>query len=154
MATEGVAVRLASVPRGWWGTMNMYFLDIGLVSSTAVSCAYNLDYGAVLCLLHVDDMLLSGSDDGNVLQVIEKLKDRFETVDLGDAKFLLGMRIHRNVHARTIMLSQQTYVRTVLGTYGMADARPTKTPAEAGPVQIEENQTLSTEDATLFRSAT
>ena len=76
MATEGVAVRLASVPRGWWGTMNMYFLDIGLVSSTAVSCAYNLDYGAVLCLLHVDDMLLSGSDDGNVLQVIEKLKGR------------------------------------------------------------------------------
>ena len=75
-------------------------------------------------------------------------------MDLGDAKFLLGMGIHRNVHAGTIILSQETYARTILATYGMADARPTKTPAEAGPVQIEEDEILSTEDTTLFRSAT
>ena len=36
----------------------------------------------------------------------------------------------------------------------MADAHPTKTPAEAGPVQIEEVQVFSTEDTTLFRFAT
>ena len=68
-------------------------LEIGFVSSTADPCVYNLDYGAVLLLLYVDDILLSGSDDEKVLQVIEKLKDRFETVDLGDAKFLPGMGI-------------------------------------------------------------
>ena len=128
-------------------------MEIGFASSTADPCVYNLDYGAVL-LLYVDDIMLSGSDDEKVLQLIEKLKDRFETVDLGDATFLLGMGIHRNVHAGTIILSQETYSRTILETYGMADARPTKTPAEAGPVQIEEDEILSTEDTTLFRSAT
>ena len=35
----------------------------------------------------------------------------------------------------------------------MADTPPTKTPAEAGPVQTEEEEVLSTEDATLSRSA-
>ena len=102
----------------------------------------------------MDDILLSGSDDEQVSQVIEKLKDRFETVDLGDTKFLLGMGIHRNVQAGTFILSQETYARTILQTYGMADAHPTKTPAEAGAVQIEEEEVFSTEDTTLFRSAT
>lgn len=50
--------------------------------------------------ISVDDILLSGSDDEQVLQVVEKLKDSFETVELEDAKFLLGVGIHRNVHAR------------------------------------------------------
>ena len=78
-------------------------LELGSVSSTADQCVYNLDNGAVLLLLYVDNILLSGSDGEKVLQVVEKLKDRFETVDLGDAKFLLGMGIHRNVHAGTII---------------------------------------------------
>ena len=118
--------------------MHTYLVEIGFASSTADPCVYNLDYGAVL-LLYVDDIMLSGSDDEKVLQLIEKLKDRFETVDLGDATFLLGMGIHRNVHAGTFILSQETYVRTILETNGMADARPTKTPAEAGPAQSGED---------------
>ena len=35
MATESVAVRLASFPHGWWGKMHTYLLEIGFVSSTA-----------------------------------------------------------------------------------------------------------------------
>ena len=97
-------LRLSS--RGWWGTMHTYSLEIDVVFSTADPSVYNLDYGAVLLLLHVDDILLPGSNDENVLQVVEKLKDRFEKVDLGDAKFLLGTGIHRNVQASTIILSQ------------------------------------------------
>ena len=120
--------------------MHTYLLEIGFVSSAADPCVYNLDYGAVFRLLYVDDILLSGSDDEKVLQVIEKRKDRFETVDLGDANFLLDMGIRRNVHAGVIILSQETYARTMLEAYGMVDARPAKTPAEAGPVQIEEDE--------------
>ena len=83
--------------------MHTYSLEIDVVFSTADPSVYNLDYGAVFLLLYFDDILLSGSDDENVSQVIEKLKDRLEKVDLGDAKFLLGMGIHRNVHAGTII---------------------------------------------------
>ena len=80
--------------------MHTYLLEIGSVSSTADPRVYNLDCGAVLLLLYVDDILLSGSDDEKVLQVIEKLKDRFETVDLGGVKFLPGMGMHRKCARR------------------------------------------------------
>ena len=76
-------------PSGWWGTMHTCLLEIGFVSSTADPCAYNLDYGAILLLLYADDISLFGSDDEKVLQVIEMLLDRFESEDLGDAKFFL-----------------------------------------------------------------
>ena len=110
MATEGVAVRLTYFTPWLMGyhARHMYLLKMGFTSSTAILCVYNLDDGAVLLLLYVDNILLSRSDDKQVLQVIEKPKDRFDTVDLGDAKFLLGMGIHRNVHAGTINLSPET----------------------------------------------
>ena len=74
-------------------------------------------------------------------------------MDLGDAKLLLGLGIQRNVNAGTILLTQDAYVKAVLDKFGMADAHPAKTPAEAGPISIEEEEILSPEDIKFFRSA-
>ena len=133
--------------------MHVYLQEIGFEYSTADPCLYYLDDGGVILLVYVDDILLSGDDDEQVLTVIKKLKDGFETVDLGDARFLLGMGIERNVNAGTIILTQETYAKTVVETFGMADARPAKTPAEAGPILIEEEELLSAEDTNFFRPA-
>ncbi|CAM9400329.1 unnamed protein product [Ascophyllum nodosum] len=64
------------------------------------------------------------------------------------------MGIQRNVDAGSILLTQEAYARAVLDKSGMADARPAKTPAEAGPICIEEEEVLSPEETTYFRSAT
>ena len=109
MATEGVTAWLTSFPPWLVGHNAHVLARNGFTPSTADPCVYNPDSGAVLLLLYVDDISLSGSDDEQVIQVVEKLKDRFETVDLEDAKFLLGMGIPRNGHAGTIILSQETY---------------------------------------------
>ena len=73
-------------------------------------------------------------------------------MDLGDAKLLLGLGIQRNVNAGTILLTQDAYVKAVLDKFGMVDPRPAKTPAEEGPICIEE-EILSPEDTKFFRSA-
>ena len=122
--------------------------------STASPCVYNVGKRSVLLLLYVADILLSGLNSEQVLNVIEKLKDKREAVDLGDANFLLAMGMHRNVNAGTFFWSQETCAKRALETYGMAHAHPTKTPARQGPVQINEEYCFSTEDTTLFRSAT
>ena len=80
--------------------MHTYLLDIGFTPSTADQCVYNLDSGVIVLLFYVDGISLSGSGDEQVSKVIEKLKDRFEAVDLGDAKFLLAntpKRVRRNL---------------------------------------------------------
>ena len=104
--------------------------------------------------MYVDDILFSGSDEDLVMMtVIEQLKERFDTVYLGDAMFLLGMAIERNIDAGEILFSQNTYANAVLDKFGMADARSAKTPAEPGPISIMEEAVLSPEDTTYFRSA-
>ena len=132
----------------------MYLLKIGFVHSTADPCLYILNAGEVILLVYVDDILFTGTDEDQVSTTIEQVKERFDTVDLGDARFLLGMPIQRNVDAGTIFLTQEAYAKAVLDKFGMADARPAKTPAEPRPICIEEEEILSPEDTKFFRSAT
>ncbi|CAB1106814.1 unnamed protein product [Ectocarpus sp. CCAP 1310/34] len=72
-------------PKGWNGTFHQFLLELGFVPSTGDPC---------LDILHAGEM-----------------KERFETVDLGDAKFILGMAIHRNRDAGTILLTQEAYTK-------------------------------------------
>ena len=72
--------------------------------------------------------------DSNLIKiVIPQQKNRFEVVDLGEASHLLGLTIKRDEETGTIEISQGTYARGVLETFGASDPRPTSTPAEVGP---------------------
>ena len=142
-------LRLA--PKGWNGTFHVYLVDIGFVQSTADSCLYILNAGEVMILVYVDDILFAGTDEDQVSTTIDQLEERFETVDLG---ILLGMAIQRNVDTGTILLTQEAYAKAVLDKFGMADARPAKTPAKPGPICIDEEDMPSPEDTNFFRSAT
>ena len=140
--------------QGWNGTFHVYLLEeTGFVQSPADPCLYILNEGEVLLLGYFDDILFSRHDENKVTTIIEQLKELFDTVDLRDARFLLGMAIQRNIDAGTISLYQTPYTKAVLDMFGMADARSAKTPAEPGPISIME-AILSPEDIKYFRSAT
>ena len=94
---------------------------IEFVAGAADPCLYILKAGEVILLFYVDDILLTGKNKELVCTVIEQMKERFETVNLGDAKFVLGMSIQRNRDAGTLLLSQKAYIRAVLAKFGMAD---------------------------------
>ncbi|CAB1113561.1 unnamed protein product [Ectocarpus sp. CCAP 1310/34] len=141
-------------PKGWCSTFHDFLIEKGFVQSKADPCLYILEAEGVILLVYVDDILLSGKDEEKVMMVVDLLKERFNTVFLGDAQHLLGMKLERNVDAGTIFLSQETYAKTVLDQFGMAESRPVKTPAEPGPISIEEEKVLSPEDTKYYRSAT
>ena len=73
--------------------LHVSLMEIGFVPSAADPCLYILDAGKVLIVVYVGDIMLPGSDEEYVLTIIEQLKERFDTVDLGDAKSLLGLAI-------------------------------------------------------------
>ncbi|CAB1098882.1 unnamed protein product [Ectocarpus sp. CCAP 1310/34] len=82
-----------------------------------------------------------------------RLSPKGWNVDLGDAKFLLGMAIQRHLNAGTLLLTQEAYTKACWLS-SMADAHPTKTPAEVEPITTAEDEVLSPEDTKNFRSAT
>ena len=61
-------------------------------------------------ILYVDDILLIGNNIEMLESVKEYLNKSFSMKDLGEADFILGIKIYRDRSRRLIGLSQSTYV--------------------------------------------
>jgi hypothetical protein len=73
----------------------------------------------------VDDLVIVGPNVGFLKTTI---KSRFEMDDLGECKWVLGMRVTRDRANRTLTLSQDWYCKEILDEYGMLNCRPITTP--------------------------
>jgi hypothetical protein len=67
----------------------------------------------------VDDILLASSEVSVLLEKKRFLSSYFEMNDLGEARFVLGIEIHRNRVKGVLGLSQKTYIEKVLKKFSM-----------------------------------
>jgi hypothetical protein len=68
--------------------------------------------------VYVDDMLIFSKLTSAIISFKEQLATIFPTTDLGEAHWILNMEIVCDRTARTITLSQQRYVETILDCHG------------------------------------
>lgn len=76
-------------------------------------------------------MLVAGKSKQNIVSLKEMLRSEFEMKDLGPARKLLGMEIFRDREKGTLVLSQVEYLKKVIQTYRMNDAKSVNTPIGA-----------------------
>ena len=71
-------------------------------------CAYVkwLKRKFVILSLYVDDILLAGNDKRYLLSIKEWLSSNFKMKDMGEANFILGVKIHRDHSKKLLSLSQ------------------------------------------------
>jgi hypothetical protein len=67
-----------------------------------------------------------------VVEVKEFLKSMFSMKDLGEAEYILGIQIIRNADRMSIMLSQRSYMHTILRHFKMERCKPVLTLMEPG----------------------
>ena len=65
-------------------------------------------------IVYVDDMLLIGNDVEFLDSIRGYLNKIFSMKDLGEAAYILGIKIYRDRSKRLIGLSQRTYLDKVL----------------------------------------
>jgi Reverse transcriptase (RNA-dependent DNA polymerase) len=87
-------------------------------------------HGAHITVLvvYVDDMIISGNDEGEIALLKKKLGKEFEVKDLGQLRYFLGIEIARG--AERIVLSQRKYVLDLLTEIGMLGCRPAVAPID------------------------
>ena len=68
---------------------------------------------------YVDDILLAGNDMFLLMEIKHWLFHNFEMKDLGEASYILGIKIMRNRAFRKLSLSQETYINTLLSKFNM-----------------------------------
>jgi len=84
--------------------------------------------------IYVDNFLLFSSNISHIRTVKEDLKRRFEMKDLGEAKWILQMKIERtdmDDGMKKLTISQEQYIETILEQHSMVDCKPAKTPMAA-----------------------
>ena len=69
--------------------------------------------------LYVDDILLAGNDKEMIVATKMWLFSTFEMKDMGEASYVLGVKILRDRSRRLLGLSQETYIKTILERFQM-----------------------------------
>jgi hypothetical protein len=70
-------------------------------------------------VLYVDDILLIGNDLQMLNSVKEYLNSKFSMKDMGEAAYVLVIKIYRDRSRRLLALSQSTYLDKVLKRFRM-----------------------------------
>jgi hypothetical protein len=95
--------------------------------------------------VYVDDIIIIGDDEAEILRLKKCLSRVFEVKDLGQLRYFLGIEIARS--ARGIVLSQRKYVLDLLNDTGMMQCRAAATP-------IDQNYKITAESGELVEKET
>ena len=83
-------------------------------------------------IMYVDDILLIGNDVSMLNLVKESLNGKFSMKDLGEAMYILGIKIYRDRSRRLLSLSQSTYIDKVLKRFNISEAKTVLLPVSHG----------------------
>ncbi|KAL2239854.1 UNVERIFIED_CONTAM: Retrovirus-related Pol polyprotein from transposon TNT 1-94 [Sesamum indicum] len=118
---------LKQSPRQWNKKFDMFMLSLKFKRSDYDHCLYFKfsDEVPIFLVLYVDDMLITSPCIKLIESLQKDLSKNFEMKNLGDAKKILGMDIHRNRKRFFILLNQKSYIHSVLKRFFMENSKPT-----------------------------
>ncbi|KAJ0606762.1 putative RNA-directed DNA polymerase [Helianthus annuus] len=119
---------LKQSPRAWFGRFTMAMKRYGYKQSNADHTLFLKRRGdLVTCLIiYVDDIIITGSDEEEIVLLRKNLFKEFEIKDLGGLKYFLGIEVLRSKEG--IFISQRKYILDLLAETGMVDCKPSDTP--------------------------
>jgi transposase InsO family protein len=130
---------LKQAPRNWYLMVSMFLKakearSMGFTECVSDPCLFwrRTHTGRLILLfLFVDDFQVGyhREDREEWAGLKQLLIDRFRTKDMGESKWILGMRIQRDRVAGTLTLDQELYVSKALEKFGLAECKSMSTPA-------------------------
>jgi hypothetical protein len=145
---------LKQTSRSW----NIHFDEVvkgfGFIKNEEETCVYKKASGSALVflVLYVDDILLIGNDIP-ILEVVKtSLKRSLWMKDLGEAAYVLGIKIYRDRSKRLIGLSQDTYIDKILNWFNMQDSKKGFLPMSHG-ITLSKSQCATPPDEQKMMSA-
>lgn len=129
-------------------------LKIGCLRSEYECFVYVMslyDCSFVFLLLFVKDILIASNHLNDVNELKIMLGKEFDMKDLGDAKKILAMEIHRDKIARKLWLSQEIYIENILDKFDMSNLKVMSTPL-MNHFKLSLDQCLKTDAEIVYMS--
>jgi len=109
---------------------------------------YRRDVGKgilIIVLVHVDDCSIVGSSQPLIDQFKIEIEKCVEITDLGELHWILGIEVKRIREDRKILLSQRSYIDSILRRYGLDNVKPISTPMDPN-IRLTSAQSPTTSD--------
>ena len=148
---------LKQAPRNWNRRLDRFFQQIGftrLQTDHGLYIKHDVRHGIILIAVYVDDTVI-GCKAECMQTVKDQLKAEFEMSDMGELKYVLGMKVQRDGKNRWLYLSQEAYIDQMLEQFGMTDCKPASTPLDPRQklVKAPDDGELSTADRDVMDNA-
>ena len=116
---------LVQASRSWNICFDGVIKAYGYIRTYGEACIYKKVSGSSVefLILYVDDILLIGHNTEFLDSIKGYLNKNFSMKDLGEATYILGIKIYRDRSRRLIGLSQSTYLDKVLKKFKMDQAK-------------------------------
>src|SRR3954462_3726989 len=127
---------LVQASRSWNKRFDSVIKAFGFVQTFGEACIYKKVSGSSVAflILYVDDILLIRNDIEFLDSIKGYLNRSFSMRDFGEAAYILGIKIYRDIQRRLIALSQSTYLDKVLKRFGMDKAKKGSVPMLSGKI--------------------
>ncbi|GJS31494.1 retrotransposon protein, putative, ty1-copia subclass [Tanacetum coccineum] len=121
---------LKQASRSWNKRFDEEIKKIGFTQNPDEPCVYLKASGSnvAFLVLYVDDILLMGNSVTMLQEVKSWLCKCFSMKDLGEAAYILGIKIIRDRSKRLIALSQSAYLEKILKKFRMENSKKGYTP--------------------------
>ncbi|KAJ9541656.1 LOW QUALITY PROTEIN: hypothetical protein OSB04_028162 [Centaurea solstitialis] len=145
---------LKQASRSWNLHFDERIKEFGFAKSEFEPCVYTKFSGSIVTflVLYVDDILLIGNDVPTLQSVKSWLSKCFQMKDLGEAAYILGIKIYRNRSKRLIGLSQSTYIDKILKKFRMDESKKGFIPMQHGIVLSKTQCPVSSQDQDKMKS--
>ncbi|KAJ9557023.1 hypothetical protein OSB04_011637 [Centaurea solstitialis] len=145
---------LKQASRSWNLHFDERIKEFGFTKSEFEPCVYTKFSGSIVTflVLYVDDILLIGNDVPTLHSVKSWLSKCFQMKDLGEAAYILGIKIYRNRSKRLIGLSQSTYIDKILKKFRMDESKKGFIPMQHGIVLSKTQCPVSIQDQDKMKS--
>jgi transposase InsO family protein len=127
---------LPGSPADWNNDIHRTLESMGFKRVPGDECLYIKgrwgDKEFLLLILYVDDLAVTGRSKVAVDAVFNELESYYEIKRLGECNWMLGINV--NKVGTKLVLSQKTYLQSILDRVGMTECKAKDTPMESGLV--------------------
>lgn len=123
---------LKNSPKNWNEKFHKTMVSLSFQRSESEYCLYvkSTENCKLFVLIYVDDLLIAGTDTGEVQHIKHTLSNFFKMKDLGLIRYFLGMDIIQDTENSQIKINQTNYLKNVLKKFDMQNCNPITTPME------------------------
>ncbi|WCJ43066.1 Retrovirus-related Pol polyprotein from transposon RE1 [Euphorbia peplus] len=137
---------LKQAGRQWHHELSTKLQSFGFCRSRNDHCLFTKSspQGFLALIIYVDDILITGSHEEEIVAVKQYLHSLFTIKDLGNVKYFLGIEIARSPAG--IILSQTKYITDIIKDAGLTNATPVSSPFLSGMDLTKPGEPLTNPD--------